>query len=139
MRVIDADGLILGRLASMTARALLKGETIVIVNAEKSVISGRKAYTFQRYKQYYDRGSREKGPYFPRMPERILKRTIRGMLPYKKQRGREALARLRVYRGLPAEFEGVEKESLEDASIHRLSTANYSTLGEVSRKLGANF
>ncbi|MEM4524429.1 MAG: 50S ribosomal protein L13, partial [Archaeoglobaceae archaeon] len=80
--VINAEGHILGRLCSVIAKRLLMGERIVVVNAEKAVITGNKANIFERYKEKYDRGSKEKGPYFPRHPEKIFKRTVRGMLPW---------------------------------------------------------
>ncbi len=134
--VIDADGLISGRLASIVAKRLLDGERITIVNAEKAIISGSKKRIFADYKIKKDRGSKEKGPYFPRMPDRILRRMVRGMLPYKKWRGREALSRLRVYIGIPDEYLEREKEKIEEVRMERLSRARYVRLGEVSEKLG---
>src|SRR5665647_3512969 len=84
MTVIDANGLILGRLASTVAKQLLSGDDkIYIVNAEKAIISGSKAATLREYRETRERGATEFGPYFPKRPDRILKRTIRGMLPYK--------------------------------------------------------
>ena len=137
--IIDASGLILGRLASMAATRLLAGEEIHIVNADKAIVSGRKESIFNEYGEMRRRGSRETGPYFPRRPERILKRTVRGMLPYKRKRGREAMSRLRVYVGVPREFESMEFESLPDAKVTRLVSAKYIELGELSRNLGSNF
>lgn len=139
MTVIDASGLILGRLSSVVAKRLLEGDTISIVNAEKAVISGSKVTTFKEYQQARQRGIREKGPYYPRRPDRLLKRTIRGMLPYKRQRGRDALSRLRVYVGVPEELAGEELSSVEAASMSRLSTIKYIELGELSRRLGSKF
>ncbi|MEM2925554.1 MAG: 50S ribosomal protein L13 [Methanocellales archaeon] len=141
MAIINADGLILGRLASIVAKRLLLGEEIAIVNIEKAVISGSEENIFKEYKAMRDKGSREKGPYFPRMPDQIMKRTIRGMLPYRQKKGREALARLRIYIGIPDELKSKEKEfeSIELASMSRLSSARYMTLGEVSKMLGAKF
>lgn len=138
-RVIDADRLILGRLASITAKQLLEGETIVIINAEKVLISGGKRRTFLDYLRMRERGSKEKGPYFPRMPDQILKRTIRGMLPYKRKRGRDALSRLRVCIGVPEEYSNIVPARIEEASADRLSTYKFTRLGDVSRKLGARF
>ncbi len=79
-RIIDASNHILGRLSSYIAKRLLEGEKIVVVNAEKAIITGNPENVFERYKEKYDRGSKEKGPYFPRHPEKIFKRTVRGML-----------------------------------------------------------
>lgn len=139
MTVIDAEGLIMGRLASVVAKRLLAGEKIDIVNAEKAVISGSRTTTLQEYKETITRGTREFGPYFPKRPERILKRTIRGMLPYKRIRGRDAMGRLKVYIGIPIEFRGAEIIRVAEADMNRLSSNKYLTLGEVSTRLGSKF
>ncbi|MCX9014646.1 MAG: 50S ribosomal protein L13 [Candidatus Methanoperedens sp.] len=136
MTVIDANNLILGRLASDVAKRLLNGEVINIVNAEKTIISGRKVATFDRYKQYASRG-RDFGPYFPKRPDQIVKRTVRGMIPYKRERGKEAFKNLKVYIGVPRELSEQETTTIERASISRLSTSKYTVLGELSKKLGS--
>ena len=137
IEIIDGKGLILGRLASSVAKKLLneKDMEIVIVNAERVVISGSKERIFKDYKQKKDRGSREKGPFYPKMPDRIVKRTIRGMLPYKQAKGREALSRVKVYLGIPDEYEMMAQKKVENAGAERLSR-KYVTVGEVSEKLG---
>jgi len=145
LKIIDGDGLILGRLASTVAKKLLneKDVEIVIVNAERVVISGSKVRTFKDYKAKKDRGSKEQGPFYPKMPDRIIKRTIRGMLPYKHAKGKDAFLRLKVYLSIPEEYEDkakavvreLEREELENISAGRLSR-KYVTIGEVSKKLG---
>jgi large subunit ribosomal protein L13 len=139
MAVIDANNLILGRLASNVAKRLLNGEEIKIINAERTIISGRKDTTFERYRRYVARGSREFGPRFPRRPDQIVSRTIRGMIPHTKATGREAYNRLKVYIGVPPELSKEQASTVEDASIMRLSTINYTVLGELSRKLGSKY
>jgi len=139
MIVIDAKNLILGRMASIVAQRLLNGEQINIINAEKAIISGRRDTTFDRYQKYVARGSVEFGPHFPRRPEQIVARTIRGMIPHKKTTGREAYNRLRVYIGIPSELSKEQASTIENASITRLSTANYTVLGDLSKKLGSKF
>jgi ribosomal protein L13, archaeal/eukaryotic len=137
MTVIDANGLIMGRLASIVAKRLLAGEKIDIINAEQAVISGNKYTIFADYRHSVERGRPEYGPYFPKRPERILKRTVRGMLPYKRQSGRNAMAHLKVYCGVPYELKKAEAETIEAASITRLGSAKYVKLGEISKNLGA--
>ncbi|MBN2110444.1 MAG: 50S ribosomal protein L13 [Methanosarcinaceae archaeon] len=139
MTIIDADGLIMGRLASAVAKRLLAGEQIDIVNAEKAVISGSRVSTIKEYDEMLKIGNREFGPYFPKRPERILKRTVRGMLPYKRARGKDAMGRLMVYVGVPAEFRDKEITSVTEADMNRLSSNKYITLGQVSTKLGSRF
>jgi large subunit ribosomal protein L13 len=135
--VIDASNHILGRLSSLIAKRLLQGERIVVVNAEKAVVTGDKTMIFGRYKEKYDRGSKEKGPYYPRHPERIFKRTVRGMLPWKSRRGREAYRRLRVFMGVPEELRDKQFEVVEEALLEKVSkTEKYVTVAEISRYLG---
>lgn len=135
--VIDASGHILGRLSSIVARRLLKGERIVIVNAEKAVITGNRYEVFDRYKEKYHRGSKEKGPYFPKHPEKIFKRTVRGMLPWSSRRGREAYRRLRVFIGIPEELKDKSFEKVENAMLEKVSkTEKFVSLEEISKHLG---
>lgn len=135
MKIIDADGLILGRLSSMLAKQLLNGEEIVVINAEKSIITGKRKMIFAKYKKMRDLSHARKGPHYPRMPDMILKRTVRGMIPYQKPHGRKAIKNLKVYIGTPKEFENKKSESISSASSESLS--QFVELGEVSRYLGA--
>ena len=137
--VIDADGLLLGRMASMIAQRALAGEEIAIVNVEKAIVSGSRAHVLANYTTKRERGSREGGPFFPRRPDHIVKRTIRGMLPYKRERGIAAFKRIKAYVGVPVEFSGVETETLEAAHIDRLSSPRYLTIGAISTNLGAKY
>ena len=93
--IIDGEGLILGRLASVVSKKLLDGEEIAILNAEKIIISGTKDWAYAKYKQRIDRASisnpRRMGPKYPRRPDDIFRRTVRGMLPYKQAKGRDAI------------------------------------------------
>lgn len=142
VKVIDASDLILGRLASSTAKLLMEGEEVTIINAEKSFISGNKASILSKYKHRRERASIvnpvRHGPFFPRRPDDIIKRTVRGMVPHKKYIGRTALKRLRVYVGSPENL--AEKAiSLEKANKSKLYKPKYMELGELSRLLGAKF
>ncbi len=139
MVLINANGLIVGRLSSIVAKKLLEGEEITIINAEKAIISGAKASTHAEYKQTVERGTKEKGPYFPKRPDAIVTRTIRGMLPYKTQRGKDATSRLKVYIGTPSDIKAETAVTLEKASVDRLSSYRYIELGELSKLLGAKF
>ncbi len=104
--VIDASNAILGRLSAYTAKQLLLGKSVALVNCNKVLITGRQTTTTKNYKQKVKRGgSGLKGPLFPKSPEKIVKRTIRGMLEYRKGRGEDAFARIRCYNDVPKEFE----------------------------------
>jgi large subunit ribosomal protein L13 len=135
MDIIDADGLIVGRLSSMVAKRLLNGENIVIVNADKAIIVGRKDNIIKRYKEKYERGSIRKGPFFPRMPDRILRRTVRGMLPMKSSHGKIAYKNLMVYIGVPKEYADSKRIVIEEAKNEKVK--GFITLKDVSNQLGA--
>lgn len=137
--VINGEDLLLGRMASIVAKRALNGEDIAIVNAEMAIISGSRARVLGNYKEKRSRGSVEGGPFFPRRPDHIVKRTIRGMLPYKRPAGDAAMKRIRVYVGVPEELDGKEMESLEEAHIDRLNNPQYVTLGTVSSFLGSKY
>ena len=133
--VINAEGLILGRMSSIIAKRLLKGEKIVIINAEKAVISGKRKSKVTEAKKFLEVGHPGKGPFHYRRPDRILRRTVRGMLPYKQPKGKQAYKRLKVFIGLPDELKNVEMETIEEAQAKRL-TCPYFTLGEFAREIG---
>lgn len=139
--IIDGEGLIMGRLASTVSKMLLNGENITILNAEKILISGTKEWAYARYKQRVDRASisnpRKMGPKYPRRPDDIFRRTVRGMIPYRKTSGREAFKGLKVFVGIPQEFEGAEIFKLEEAKPKNIIKSI--ELGTISKLLGAKF
>ncbi len=138
MKIVDATNLKLGRLASHVAVEALKGEQIIIVNSEKAMITGRKRNILGNYRQKRDVGSRYKGPFFPRVPSLIVRRTIRGMLPYKKETGRNAFKRVKVYIGVPRELSGKQFLTYEDARLGITEKRSYIRVEEVARELGWN-
>ncbi|MFO7872663.1 MAG: 50S ribosomal protein L13 [Candidatus Undinarchaeales archaeon] len=136
MKVIDATDLKAGRIASRIAKKALEGEEFIIINSEKAVISGSKETNFEKYSKKRDVGSRYRGPFFPKRSDRILRRTIRGMLPYKKKRGKEALKRIKTYIGVPEEFKDKKAETIEKAKIGNVEKKRYIQLEKLSKKLG---
>jgi large subunit ribosomal protein L13 len=135
MAVIDAQEQVLGRLCTHVAKRLLNGEEITIVNAERVKISGSKAQLLEHYAQRRYRGKNMSGPKYPRAADMILRRTVRGMLDYRKTTGKEAYKRLKVYVGVPSELSDIKHESPEVAKKPRLS--RYVYLEEISKELGS--
>jgi large subunit ribosomal protein L13 len=133
--IIDGKGLILGRMASNVAKRLLQGEKVIILNAEKVAISGKKQHIVTDAKTFLEVGHPRKGPNHPRRPDRIVTRTIRGMLPRRKPKGIQALKRLRVYLGTPVEFDGKEAQTIIEASADKLKSP-YITVGELASEIG---
>ena len=134
--VVDARDCILGRVASEVAQRALAGERIAVVNAEHAVITGNAESTMATYRKRAEIGS-DSGPYYPKRPDGIFKRAIRGMIPYKTKHGREAFENVRVYVGNPYADDERDAEILEDTSLDRLSNIRFVHLHEVSEQLGA--
>ncbi|MCK5039060.1 MAG: 50S ribosomal protein L13 [Thermoplasmata archaeon] len=140
MQVIDGTGYILGRLATYVAKQALEGEEIVIINAQNVLITGSRDDILADYKNRRNRGvtgRNRKGPYYPRMPDRLVRRSIRGMIPYQQPRGKAAYERVMAYIGVPKEFEGAKLVTVENAR-YKGSTKKM-TVGDISVGLGANF
>jgi len=128
--VIDADGRVLGRLAVQVAERLKDGDDVHVINAEKAVVTGDREKVFQDYRDKQDRGNREHGPYYPKAPDRIVKRTVRGMMPDNTE-GQEAFKRLRTYVGNPEDLETGD-EPVDIKSTDDLKGRNYVSIHEIS-------
>ncbi|WP_436932093.1 50S ribosomal protein L13 [Halosimplex halobium] len=131
--VVDARDCILGRVASQVAERALDGERVAVVNAEAAVVTGSEDDVIGTFETRREVGS-DQGPAYPKRPDGILKRSIRGMVPYKTDRGREAFENVRVYVGNPYDEDG---DVLEGTSLDRLSNIKFVSLGDVSEALGA--
>lgn len=111
--VIDAADVVLGRLASQTAQLLRgkhkpiftphadTGDFVIIVNAEKIVLTGNKREQKFAYRHSGYPGGLKKTPYYALLeskPERAVEMAVRGMLPHNKL-GRQIMTKLKVYAG----------------------------------------
>jgi large subunit ribosomal protein L13 len=135
--VVNADGLILGRMASKIAKRLLTGEEIVVVNAEKAVISGRKGNKITEAKEFLAVGGVGQGPLHFRRPDRVVRKTVRGMLPFKQPKGKLAYKHLKVFIGVPDSMKNEKMETVADAKAEKLK-CSYFTVGEFSKEIGWN-
>ena len=133
--IIDAKNKIVGRIATVAAKSALLGEKVDIVNCEQAIITGNKDYLHKDFKRKKDMGT-FKGPIYSRVPDRFLRRMIRGMLPYKQDKGKNAYKRIMCYVGLPKEFEGKDLVQIKEADMSKLSNKNYVSIKEVCSKLG---
>jgi len=131
--VINAENKILGRLASEVARRVKDGEEVHIVNSEDAVVSGEKEKVLADYKQKFDRGRRDRGPYFQKRPDKILKRTVKNMLPDGPD-GRELRSNVRAYLQVPDRFDEVEEVEVKEGKD--LKNRNYVKIGDVSEHVG---
>ena len=146
--VYNAEDKVLGRLASTVAKQLISAKKagedtrVIIVNAEKAIVTGKHTSVMSDYRAKYELNHARKGPFFPRMPDQILKRTVRGMLPYQKNSsGRGALRALRVEIGTPSDLSGDLPDGCEwgdSSKIERPLPQRFVRLGEISKELGVN-
>jgi large subunit ribosomal protein L13 len=135
--LINAEGLILGRMASRVAKKLLNGEEIIIVNAEKSVLSGKKKSKVAEAKQFLEVGAPMRGPFHYRRPDKIVRKTVRGMLPFKQPKGKTALKKLKVFMGVPEDLRDQKMETFTEAQATKLK-GPYFTLAELAKEVGWN-
>ncbi len=137
--VVDATDHIAGRLSSLVAKLLLKGNRVSLVNCEKIMISGTRDNTIREYKAFLEINSiinPKHGPVHYRRPDTMITKMIRGMLPYdRKPSGKVAHKKLRAYIGSPKELKSLEKIQFEKAKIKRTSS-KYTTMGELGRVIG---
>ena len=126
-RILDADGKVLGRMATEVARVLMGkhrpeytphvdcGDHVIITNASKIVLTGRKAEqkTLQRYSGYP--GGKATETYstaLERHPERVVEAAIKRMLP-RGPLGRRMASRLRVFADSDHPHQAQQPEPLE--------------------------
>ncbi|HVB88946.1 MAG TPA: 50S ribosomal protein L13 [Beijerinckiaceae bacterium] len=131
--LIDAEGLVVGRLATIIALRLRgkhkpsftphidDGDNIVVVNADKVVLTGRK----RDQKMYYHHtgyigGIKERSAKFileGRFPERIVEKAVERMLP-RGPLGRRQLSNLRVYKGADHPHQAQNPQPLDVAALN---------------------
>jgi len=133
--IIDGTNLIMGRMANIIAKKALEGETVIVVNCENVIITGPKLSLFAHFKERSDKGDPYHGPIYPKMADRIVRRSVRGMLSYKKPRGAAAYNRVMCYLGVPEKYANEKFETIESANAKKLKTLNYAKLKDISHYL----
>lgn len=134
--IIDAKDAILGRLGSFAAKHLLLGNKVDVVNCEEAVVSGRKAAILSNYIRRIDRKAPGKGPYFYRRPDMFVKRTIRGMLPFKRARGQDVFRNVKCHIGVPETLKEGKKVAVDGASSVKLHSADHLKIKDICRAVG---
>jgi len=135
--LIDGQGLVVGRLATIVAMRLRgkhkptytphvdDGDNVIVINAEKVVLTGRKV----QQKVYYHHtgyigGIKERTAGFilsGRFPQRVVEKAVERMLP-RGPLARRQLGNLRVYAGPSHPHEAQQPETLDVAAMHRKNT-----------------
>lgn len=132
--LIDADGLVVGRVASIIANILRGkhkpsftphidcGDNVIVINAEKIRFTGRKMADKVYYRHTgYAGGIKELRPrqiLEGRFPERVLEKAVERMIP-RGPLGRQQMRNLRVFKGTEHPHEGQNPEILDVAGMNR--------------------
>ncbi|MBT6690018.1 50S ribosomal protein L13 [archaeon] len=126
--VYDGEGAVFGRLASVVAKDLLKGNEVDVLNCEKIIISGDKKLLAVKIlaKREMGSGGSMKGPKYPRVADKLVKRMIRGMLPRDRAKGRDAFRELKVYVG------GENKDAVK---LNHRKPMKFASVAEIVRLL----
>lgn len=136
--IVDATDLVLGRFSSQVAKELMNGKDVVVVNSDKAVISGNEKYTLSEYDAWtkiHSLVDPKQGPFHPKSSGDLVRRTVRGMLPMKKPKGRNAYNRLEAHSDVPKKFEGNETKTYPKSNVENLNTRRFIRLGELSKRL----
>jgi large subunit ribosomal protein L13 len=133
--LVNAEGLIVGRMCSKVAKRLLNGEEVIILNAEKAVFSGKKKSKVAEAHVFLEVGAPRRGPFHYRRPDRFLRKTVRGMVPFKQPKGKSAYKRLKVFMGVPVEFKDQPMITFTEAQSTNLRGPHF-TLGEMAKEIG---
>ena len=134
MLIVDADGVVVGRMGSKVAKALLNGEEVIIVNAEKAIMTSDPKLIIEKFihrRSLRNKQNPEKSPKWSKVPNLLLRRIIRGMLPRKKATGRDAFKRLKVYNGNP-----LNKEATKLEGVYPKVAKKYITMAKLCQHLG---
>ena len=132
--VVDATGLVIGRMATFVAKQAIEGADVHIVNAEKAIVVGSSKRAIQEhYLHKRQTGTQRKGPFFPREPHLLVKRTCRGMINYHTTTGRAAYRRIKAHIGVPKELATAKAQTVEAA---KREAHTYLTIAELSLWLG---
>ena len=139
--IIDARGHLLGRLASVVAKELLRGQRIVVVRCEAINKSGslfRNKLKFNEFLKKHKSSNHRRGAFHFRTPSRIFWRTVRGMLPHKLARGSAALDKLKVFEGIPFPYDHKKRVVIPDAlKVLRMKDhRKFCALGEIAKLAG---
>merc|ERR1712106_1097228 len=132
-----------GRLASLVAKQLLRGQRVVVVRCEGINISGslfRNNLKFHEFLRKANNTNPRRRFVHYRSPSRIFWRVLRGMTPHKSARGKAALQRLKVFDGIPFPYDQRKRMVVPSAlKVLRLRPqSDFCVLGDLASAVGWN-
>lgn len=139
--VVDCRGHLMGRMASIIAKAILSGQKVVAVRAELLEISGAMWRNKIKQAQFMKKRTAtnpKRGPIHSHSPARMLWRVVRGMIPHKTARGKEAMLRFKAFEGIPHPYDRMKRKVIPDAlrTLRLQVGRKYTVLGDLACKFG---
>ena len=137
--VIDAKDCVLGRLGVEVSKLSRMNKEIIILNCEKTVISGSKKTILNHYLEWLHKGSTEGGPKHPRRPDRFVRRIIRGMFNYKSFLGKPAFAKIKTFIGVPDEYKDLISKDFKCKKSSDLMHNKFIVISDLCKQLGGKW
>merc|ERR1712184_26046 len=139
--VIDGRGHLMGRLASVVAKNILNGNKVVVVRCEGINQSGnfyRNKLKVLKFLRLRCNVKPSRGPFHFRAPSKMFWRTVRGMVPHKTERGKDAMKRLQTFEGVPPPYDRKKRMVIPSAlKVLRLKPGRkFCSLGRLSHDVG---
>jgi large subunit ribosomal protein L13Ae len=139
--VVDGKDHVLGRLASYVAKELINGQRVVVVRAERIILSGslfRRRVQFHEFLNKRMLHNPRRALQHYRSPSRLFWKAVRGMLPHKTPRGAAAMGRFKVFDGVPSPFDRKKRLVVPDAlrAIRLKSDQDFTVLGKLCSSVG---
>ena len=110
---------------------------IIAINGGSDFTISRQGFVISEAKEFLAVGGVGQGPFHQRRPDRLVRRTVRGMLPFKQPKGKLAYKNLKVFIGIPEALKNQKMETIADAQSKKLK-CSYFTVGEYSKEIGWN-
>ncbi len=138
--VIDAKGLVAGRIATKVAKSLINGESVIVLNAQDAVMTGTRNSIIEKFKRRVDAAVKSNphyGPKYARIPDRMFRRMVRNMLPTTKRAKERLIKKLSVYNSVPAEL---AKEKAVTFEMFKCNERHaFMTFKEIALELGGRW
>jgi len=138
--IVDAKGLVAGRIATKVAKALINGEKVTVLNADGAVVVGNTDSIMAKYKMRVDGAVKSNplfGPKYSRIPDRMFRRMVRNMLPTKKSAKERLIKNLEVFNAVPKELAKEKALTFEEFKCNE--RYGFMTMKEIAELLGGRW
>ena len=138
--IVNAEGLVAGRLASKVAKAAINGEEVIVINAEKVVLVGKKTAIMPKFQQRVEASVKSNphyGPKYDRIPSKMLRRMIKGMLPNKSRTAETLLKQVSIYNSTTDKVDITKAITMEDIKCNEKH--DFMLLEDVAKALGGKW